>query len=158
MAPSAGEAIAEHAAWPGGSAAVASPLAPPDERSTHTQAMSQRWIMGTVLSVVSVLALGACGESGSAPPPSAPPAQSQSQGGGQDCGTVQVPAHEGTNVKVTGADCAVAREVVMGAAGQGRAAYEAAGFSCRPAEASGDDTNYSCSKGGARITFLYGAV
>lgn len=108
-----------------------------------------------VLSVACAIALGACGESGSAPPP---PAPAQTQGGGEDCGTVQVPAHEGMNVKVTGADCAVAREVVMGAAGQGRAPYEAAGFSCRPAEASGGDTNYSCSKGRARITFLYGAV
>ena len=110
-----------------------------------------------VLSTVSAIALGACGESGSAPPPPAPE-QSQSKGGGEDCGTVQVPAHEGTSVKVSGADCGVAREVVMGAAGQGRAPYEAAGFSCRPAEASGGDTNYSCSKGRARITFLYGAV
>ncbi len=110
-----------------------------------------------VLSVASAMALGACGESGSAPPPSAP-AQTQSKGGGQDCGTVEVPAHEGTNVRATGADCSAAREVVMGAAGQGRAPYEAAGFSCRPAEASGGDTNYSCSKGRARITFLYGAV
>jgi hypothetical protein len=119
--------------------------------------MLRRRITGTaVLSVVSAMALGACGESGSAPPPS--PAQTPSKGSGQDCGTVQVPAHEGTNVKATGTDCAVAREVVMGAAGQGRAPYEAAGFSCRPAEASDGDTNYTCSKGAARVTFLYGAV
>ncbi|MGI8439579.1 MAG: hypothetical protein ACR2NV_05160 [Thermoleophilaceae bacterium] len=116
-----------------------------------------RPIAGTALSVACALALGACGGDPSAPPPPSP-AQTPSKGSGQDCGTIQVPAHEGTNVKATGTDCAVAREVVMGAAGQGRAPYEAAGFSCRPAEASDGDTNYTCSKGEARVTFLYGAV
>jgi hypothetical protein len=109
------------------------------------------------LSMAGVAALGACGGDASSPPPPAPP-QAQSQGSGQDCGTVAVPAHEGRNVRVSGVDCAVAREVVMGAAGQGRAPYESAGFGCRPAEASGGDTNYTCSKGRARVTFLYGAV
>lgn len=107
-----------------------------------------------ILAVGCGMAVGACGEDASAPPLPSAPAQTRAE----SCDTVQVPAHEGTNVRVTGVGCVVARVVVMAAAGQGRRPYEAEGFSCRPAEASEGDTNYTCSKGAARVTFLYGSV
>jgi len=72
---------------------------------------------------------------------------------------VTVPGHEGVDVRVEGTDCARAEQVIAAAVGQGRQAYEAAGFSCRPEQAGMGDTNYTCTgDGGARITFRYGAA
>jgi len=114
-----------------------------------------RRIAAAMLPVACAMALGACGEGDSAAP--YPPDQRPQSGAGeQECGTVKVPAHEGREVVANGAACDVAREVVLGAAGKGRAPYEAAGFACRPTEAAGGDTRYGCSMGAARIDFLYG--
>ena len=78
---------------------------------------------------------------------------------GTACETVEVPAHEGVDVRATGVGCAAARDVVMGAAGQGRARYEVGDFVCTPSDAADGDTSYDCAgKGGARITFRYGAT
>lgn len=91
--------------------------------------------------------------SGASPPPT-------TSGGSRTCpGPVKVPGHEGVDVRVRGTQCARSEEVIAGAVGQGRQAYEAAGFSCRPSQAGGGDTNYACTGGGgARITFRYGAA
>lgn len=88
----------------------------------------------------------------------APPATPS--GGARACpGPVTVPGHEGVDVRVEGADCARAEEVIAGAVGRGRRAYEVTGFSCRPSPAGGGDTNYACTgRGGARISFRYGAA
>ena len=76
---------------------------------------------------------------------------------GTACETVEVPAHEGVDVRATGVECAATREVVRGAAGQGRARYEAGGFVCTPSDAADGDTFYDCAgKGDTRITFRYG--
>lgn len=84
-----------------------------------------------------------------APPPAAE----------NDCTNVQVPAHEATDVQLTGLDCATARAVILAAVGQGRAVYAAEDFACTPTDAAGGDTNYSCTgPDGARLTFLYGVA
>ena len=76
---------------------------------------------------------------------------------GTACGTVEVPAHEGVDVRATKAGCTAAREVVKGAAGQGRARYEVGGFVCTPSDAADGDTFYDCAgRGSTRITFRYG--
>jgi len=76
---------------------------------------------------------------------------------GTACETVEVPGHEGVDVRATGVACAAAREVVKGAAGQGRARYEVGGFVCTPSDAADGDTFYDCAgKGDTRITFRYG--
>ncbi len=78
---------------------------------------------------------------------------------GTACGTVEVPAHEGVDVRATGVGCAAAREVVKGAAGQGRARYEVDGFVCTPSDAADGDTFYDClADDGQRVTFRYGAT
>lgn len=69
-----------------------------------------------------------------------------------------VPGHQAVDVRAAGTECAVAEKVAAAAAGRGRAAYESGGFACTPSDASGGDTNYSCSMGSASITFLYGST
>jgi len=92
------------------------------------------------------------------------PAPSPSGGGGggssaaTSCDRQQVPGHEGVDVQITGGSCEQAREVIRAAVGKGRQAYEAAGFSCEPSDASGGDTNYTCTGDGAELTFRYGAA
>lgn len=84
-----------------------------------------------------------------------PPAPADSAG--TACETVEVPAHEGVDVRATGVGCAAAREVVKGAAGLGRARYEVGGFVCTPSDAADGDTFYDCAgKADMRITFRYG--
>lgn len=76
---------------------------------------------------------------------------------GTACETAEVPAHEGVDVRATGVGCAAAREVVKGAAGQGRARYQVGGFVCTPSDAADGDTFYDCAgNGDTRITFRYG--
>lgn len=88
------------------------------------------------------------------PEQAAPP----NDAGGEDCGSVEVPGHEAVDLRAEGVDCATAREVAEGAAGQGRAPYEAAGFACEPTDAPGGDTTYACTGDAGRITFLYGVL
>jgi len=68
-----------------------------------------------------------------------------------------VPGHVAVNVRTGGEDCDTATALVEAAVGQGRQAYEAEGFSCDPADASGGDTDYTCTRDDTRITFRYGA-
>jgi len=69
-----------------------------------------------------------------------------------------VPGHRAVQVRASGTPCARAAKVAAAAEGRGRAAYESAGFGCAPSNASGGDTNYSCKKGAAKVTFRYGAT
>ncbi len=120
----------------------------------------------TALTLLAVIASGCGGGDSPSPgPPSAPepppPATSQEDAGsqeGEECGRVPVPGHEAVNIRVSGADCGVAKAVAAAAGGRGRAPYEARGFACEPAEAGGGDTNYTCSRGEASVRFRYGAV
>lgn len=65
---------------------------------------------------------------------------------------------KGVDVRATGVGCAAARDVVRGAAGQGRARYEVGDFVCTPSDTADGDTFYDCAgKGNTRITFRYGA-
>lgn len=101
-------------------------------------------------------AVAACSGDDSAKASAATPT---TQASGVTCGTVQVPAHEGVDVVATGLGCKAARDVVMGAAGKGRAAYDTEGFSCSPSDAPGGDTFYVCSgTDGQRLTFRYGTA
>ncbi len=79
--------------------------------------------------------------------------------GGAGCAALQLPGHRATRIRAERIVCAEAERVIAGAVGQGRQAYEVAGFSCRPSQAGGGDTNYDCTgEGGARISFRYGAA
>ncbi len=117
-----------------------------------------RWHSGRMRTWPALLVLalltGACssGPGTDSPSPAAP-----ADSAGTACETVKVPAHEGVEVRATGVECAAAREIVMGAAGQGRARYEVSGFVCTPSDATDGDTFYDCAgEGGKRITFRYG--
>lgn len=95
------------------------------------------------------------------PDPSTPTAAGESLSVlGDACGTVDVPAHEGVDVRAVGVDCAAARDVVRVAEGRGRTAYEVDGFTCTPTPApEGGDTFYDCAAAGdKRITFRYGTA
>lgn len=74
-----------------------------------------------------------------------------------DCARIAVPGHVAVNVQTGGEDCDTATALVEAAVGQGRQAYEAESFSCDPADASGGDTDYTCTRDDTRITFRYGA-
>lgn len=78
---------------------------------------------------------------------------------GVTCGRVEVPGHEGVDVRATGLDCAAAAAVIRGAEGRGRSAYESDGFACTPSPAPDGDTFYDClADAGKRITFRYGTA
>ena len=115
-----------------------------------------------VLPACCALALGACGGDDEEPPPAADPAPAEQKapaaGGGEACRDVKVPGHQAIDLKASGVACAAAEKVAAAAEGRARAPYESGGFACQPSDASGGDTNYSCSMGAARITFLYGTV
>jgi len=105
------------------------------------------------LLLVGLLSAGC--SSGSGAPATTPPAS----GGGTACSTVEVPAHEGVDVEAVGLDCAAAGDVVRGAEGLGRAAYEVDGFTCTPSPAPDGDTFYDClGEGDQRVTFRYGTA
>lgn len=105
------------------------------------------------LLLLTLLASACSSDPGTGSPSPAAPAGSA----GSACETVEVPAHEGVEVRATGVECTIAREVVMGAAGQGRARYEVRGFVCTPSDATDGDTFYDCAgEGDERITFRYG--
>lgn len=115
--------------------------------------------VGLIASLCCALAIGACGDAEESASPTATPAATQTgSAGGEACKDVMVPGHKAVDVKATGAECGAAEKVAAAAEGRGRAAYESGGFACEPSEASGEDTNYSCSKGPARVTFLYGTT
>lgn len=117
-----------------------------------------------------VMALAGCGDDatvddgggGSAPAQNGSAQEQPSDGGsastGESCADIPVPGHEAVGVEVQGVSCAQAAQVIAGAVGKGRRAYETAGFSCEPSEAGGGDTSYVCSQGDARVTFRYGAA
>ncbi len=69
---------------------------------------------------------------------------------------MRVLGHQAVDVRARGTKCSLAESVAAAAEGRGRAAYESGGFACTPRDASGGDTNYSCSMGSAKVTFLYG--
>lgn len=108
------------------------------------------------LSLVASLALAACGDDD--PQTTSTSATAARTGGGTSCPDVQVPGHQAVMVRAQGAGCDVAKAVAAAAEGQGRAPYEARGFSCEGTDASGGDTNYACAMGDQRITFLYGTT
>ena len=118
------------------------------------------------LAVIGIALVGCGGDGGGAaePPPDDQATQEQSSPqrdsatGTQSCDEIPVPGHEARNVRVQGGSCAQAAEIIGGAVGQGREAYEAAGFACEPSPVEGGDTDYTCTRGDARVTFRYGAA
>lgn len=112
--------------------------------------MTRNMITALVLAACCALTLGACGGEDE---PSSEAAQ-----GGQSCEDVKVPGHAAVDLKAVGAACAIAEKVAGAAEGRGRAAYEASGFACEPSGAGDGDTNYSCSRDSATVTFRYGTV
>lgn len=129
--------------------------------------MATKRTVGLLVSACCVVAIGACGEQGKPASSDTPPDATQTtQGaapadgspGGESCKDVMVPGHEAVEVKATGAECGAAEQVAADAEGRGRAAYESQGFACEPSEASGGDTNYTCSMGSAKVTFRYGTT
>ena len=128
--------------------------------------MTIRRVLQALLFALTVAAFAGCtGDGETAEPPAkdqgTPQQQSPPQGSGttaQSCEEISVPGHEGRNVRVQGLSCEQAAEIIGGAVGQGRQAYEAAGFACEPSPAGGGDTNYECTRGDARMTFRYGAA
>ncbi|MDQ3609968.1 MAG: hypothetical protein M3459_13900 [Actinomycetota bacterium] len=114
--------------------------------------------------LILAFAVSGCGgedeeEPAAVPPDTTAPPQQAAPGndaGGGDCGRVEVPGHEAVDLRADGVGCATAREVAAGAAGQGRAPYDAAGFACEPTDAADGDTTYACTGDPGRLTFLYG--
>jgi len=72
------------------------------------------------------------------------------------CPDVPVPGHLAENVKATGLDCDATVAIANEAEGRGRAPYTSRGFACEPTDADAGKTNYSCTMGEAKLTFLYG--
>ncbi|MBA2513006.1 MAG: hypothetical protein H0V26_01580 [Solirubrobacterales bacterium] len=107
--------------------------------------------------VLGVLALVGCGGDEDAPatPPENPSAAGASV---TDCGMVAVPGHEAVGIRAGGVGCDAAKSVAAAAEGRGRRPYEVEGFGCEPAQAGDGDTNYSCTRGAARISFRYGTA
>ena len=105
--------------------------------------------LGASLATLSIAVLAGCGgDDGADRPPAA--------AGDERCGRVTVPGHEAVGIRASGAECAIARRVAAAAEGRGRQPYQSDGFACEPAEAAGGDTDYTCSRDGARISFRYG--
>ncbi len=102
------------------------------------------------MSGCAAVAIGACGEGQKSPSAVAP--------SGMSCQNVMVPGHKAVDVKASGVACSAAEKVAAAAEGRGRTAYKSGGFACKPSEASRGDTNYSCSMGPAKVTFLYGSA
>ncbi len=69
-----------------------------------------------------------------------------------------MPGHEAVDIRAGGVGCGPAKAVAAVAEGRGRQPYEAEGFACEPAEADGGDTDYTCTRGDARIRFRYGTA
>ena len=115
----------------------------------------RRMRTGPALLLIALLASACSSDPGTG---SSSPATSGGSGG-TACGTVEVPAHEGVDVRASGVECATARDVVKGAAGLGRAPYKVSGFACTPSDAPDGDTRYDCvADGDKRITFRYGVA
>ena len=72
------------------------------------------------------------------------------------CPDVPVPGHLAENVMAAGLDCDATVPIANAAEGLGRAAYKSNGFACEPTDAADGKTNYSCTMGDAKLTFLYG--
>ena len=113
------------------------------------------------LLTVGVLGLAACGsgEDDAASAPTASPAAAPTTATSSkatDCPDVPVPGHLAEDVKATGLSCDDTVAIANTAEGLGRAAYESGGFACEPEDAAGGKTNYTCTKGEATLTFLYG--
>ncbi|RZL32858.1 MAG: hypothetical protein EOP35_19230 [Rubrivivax sp.] len=62
------------------------------------------------------------------------------------------------DIIATGVTCDEASAIAKAAEGLGRAAFKSGGFSCKPTDAPHGDTNYTCTKGKARVTFRYGTA
>lgn len=123
-----------------------------------------------LLSIAATCALGlvACGDddSGSSGATAAPAQTTQStpaeaapaagSGDAMSCPDVPVPGHLAEDVMATGLDCDATVPIANEAEGRGRAPYTSGGFACEPEDASAGKTNYTCTKAGAELTFLYG--
>ena len=112
-------------------------------------------------SLLSACALGliACGDDEPARTTSATqeaPAPATDSGAARSCPDVQVPGHLAENVVATGLACDATVPIANMAEGLGRAAYKSGGFACEPKDAADGKTNYTCTKGEAKLTFLYG--
>jgi len=107
--------------------------------------------------ILSLLGLTGCGEDTSTPraPVKTTPAAGEPAA---DCGKAAVRGHEAIAIRADGVGCGVAKSVAAAAEGRNRQPYDAKGFGCEPAEAGGGDTNYTCTRGKARISFRYGTA
>ena len=114
-----------------------------------------RLALTSALPLVLAVGLSACGDDD---PARSPAASSGAPAGAGSCPDVQVPGHQAVMLRAQGTGCATARAVAAAAEGRGRAPYEQAGFACEGTDAAGGDTDYTCTMGDARITFLYGTT
>lgn len=111
------------------------------------------------------VAVGACGDdedsepSGSAAAAPAATQEAPEAEAGADatsCPDVPVPGHLAEDVMASGLDCDATVPIANAAEGLGRAPYKSNGFACEPTDGAGGKTNYSCTMGDAKLTFLYG--
>ncbi len=109
----------------------------------------------TAFAASATLGLGACGgdEASSTAAPEAPATTKREA---KSCPDVPVPGHLAKDVLARGLTCDATVPIANMAEGLGRAAYTSDGFSCKPQDAADGKTNYTCTKGSATLTFLYG--
>ncbi len=101
------------------------------------------------------LGLAACGNDDAAESAALAPTTSTADAA-TTCPDVPVPGHLAEDVRATGLSCGETVAIANEAEGLGRAAYKFRGFSCKPESVAGGKTNYTCTKGEATLTFLYG--
>lgn len=126
--------------------------------------MTSRTLALTLLTTCA-LVLAACGDDEPAVGPNTTAATTQTDpqtpaaagsSAAMSCPDVPVPGHLAENVKAAGLDCEATVPIANEAEGRGRAPYRSSGFDCEPTDASGGKTNYTCTMGEAKLTFLYG--
>lgn len=111
-----------------------------------------------------LLGATACGDdpetSDGAATTSAEPADAgASDDGGQSCPDVEAETHIDTEVMVSGTECDAVTDVILGAEGEGRKAYESGGFACEPKDREDGSTDYTCEADeGVSVTFNHMAA
>lgn len=124
------------------------------------ETMTKKTLIAALLTIAT-LGLAACGSEEAAPgrtqsAATAPDAAPTTQGEAKSCPDVPVPGHLAEDVMARGLTCDATVPVANMAEGRRRAAYTSDGFSCKPQDAADGKTNYTCTKGSATLTFLYG--
>lgn len=124
----------------------------------YVPTMTRRQAGRTSVAMVCGVVLSACG--GGEEPGSPAPSQANDAPRGQKCDDVTVPGPRPPDRRPSRSRCRLRGRDEGGGLrrGPGRAPYESDGFTCRPNQADGGDTDYNCTMGSARVTFRYGTT